>query len=75
MSEFLKDNNGKKSAKRLAGLVCIAIGLEMKIILFHLALFTTIQTSYDKLDNSSNLMFYIGSGLLGWGVTEFFSKK
>ena len=74
MSNYLEDPRGNKSSKRLWGSVMICFGIEMKLILFHYALFKLIATPFYDLDNCANWMISVGSALLGVGIVEMFSK-
>ena len=73
--EFLKDNNGNNSSKRLGGLFCLTQGSLMKLCLFFYGLNHKTATSFDKLDNCADSMIFVGAGLLGWGVVELLGKK
>lgn len=73
--EFLKDNHGNYSSKRLGGLLCLAQGSLMKLCLFFYGLNHVTATPFNKLDHCADSMIYVGAGLLGWGVVELLGKK
>lgn len=75
LCEFLQDNNGNGSSKRLGGLCCLAQGSLMKLGLFCYSLTHVTATSFEKLDSCADSMIYVGAGLLGWGVVELFGRK
>ena len=67
---FLKDFKGNKSSKRLAGLLLVIQGALMKAILFLYGLIWVTSTEFDKLNDCSMGLVYVGAGLLGWGIFE-----
>lgn len=71
---FLQANNGAKSSKRLWGSILIGFGIEMKLFLFHLAIFLKIE-NFNDLDSCTNWTITVGAGLLSSGLVELFAKK
>ena len=64
---LLKSANGDVSSKRVAGLVCLALGLIMALA----DQFTNFAANYDIL----KVVFGTGGGLLGIGLVELFGKN
>lgn len=67
MSSLWKSANGDVSSKRIAGLVCLAIGLIMALA----DQFTIFAANYNIL----KVVFGTGGGLLGIGLVELFGKN
>jgi hypothetical protein len=60
------------SSKRLGGILCIIVGLLMKMILLAYGLKYIIANSFDKLDGSADSVLLAGAALLG---STLFEKK
>ena len=75
--KFLEDLNGNKSSKRLAGILCLLVGLLMKFILFLYGLDHVTATPFDQLDRCADTLIYVGAALIGSGLLELLrqSKK
>lgn len=68
-----KDNNGKRSSKRIIGIVCIGVGLLMAIgvtIAYLVAIFKGNQIEIEQLRMIFSSIFAAGTALLGVGTFE-----
>jgi hypothetical protein len=74
MADFLQDNNGDNSSKRLWGSILLGVGIILKVTLFFLAIKFTVKNP-DLASNVIEGFFYIGGSLLGLGVFEGVVKK
>lgn len=74
MKQFLQNNFGELSSKRLAGIFCILIGgiLKIKLIIYGI---NHPILNFNDLDDAADMLLYIGSGLLGAGLFEGLRKK
>lgn len=72
--EFLQDNEGNKSSKRLSGTSLISVGTILAIILF---VFSLIQEPADAESAISiiKILLISGSSLLGVSIFEGAFKK
>lgn len=74
MSEFLENNNGEKSSKRLWGSILLFFGMILSGILFYYSLKDEAKDPATAL-SIINAFLISGSGLLGIGVVELFGKN
>lgn len=72
--DMFKDQAGKLSGKRIAGAVIAGIGLILLIFLGVCAMFTDISDPDTAADAFKSILF-VGGGLLGISVVEFFGPK
>lgn len=73
-SNFLVDDNGNSSSKRLWGSLLLGTGICLILILFGYSLFYKVADS-QLLQQLINVLFLSGSSLLGIGVLERFNLK
>jgi hypothetical protein len=75
---FIEDDRGSKSSKRIAGLFLISSGGFSKLALIaygaKIKLLTKF-TLYDKIDASADTMLWAGVALLTGAMIEKFRKK
>lgn len=74
MNNLLNDKNGKLSSKRIAGFVCIGIGLTMGLAIAFIFIYHNINTGegleIESLKYIFTTIITVGGGLLGIGVFE-----
>jgi hypothetical protein len=82
MNKFVKKVitgfTGDISSKRIAGLILISAALGIKLCLaWYGAKVRLVEhfTIFDKIDNSTNILLYVGAALLGGGLVEFLGRK
>lgn len=74
MNNFLHDQNGHKSSKRLWGSLLLFNGIALKNGEWLLLLFKKIP-NIEVMQQSSDALIYMGSALLGISVIEFLKPK
>lgn len=72
--EFLQDNKGNRSSKRLSGISLIGIGAILSLILFTFSLINQ-PADADSAISIIKILLISGSSLLGVGVLEDAFKK
>lgn len=74
-TKWYEESPGVTSSKRLAGGFCVAVGIAMKIGLYFLAIFGTINDA-TTANGVSDGMLYGGLALLGiMGVSDAFKRS
>jgi hypothetical protein len=73
MNGVMQDGNGNKSSKRITGISILSGAGCMSICLFIFSLFKQVGDPSTALTIIKTMLF-TGSGLLGIGVVEHFSK-
>jgi hypothetical protein len=73
--EFLKDQNNKKSSKRLWGSICIGTGILIALAVTAVYLIAVLKDNADTINIEQlriifNTVFTAGTALLGVGVLE-----
>lgn len=58
------------SSKRLGGILCIIVGLLMKLILLAYGLSHVVANTFEKLDGSADSVLLAGAALLGSTLFE-----
>ncbi|KYC52661.1 MAG: hypothetical protein AMQ22_00711 [Candidatus Methanofastidiosum methylothiophilum] len=74
LMQMICDSNGKASPRRMCGIVIILLWLVLCITIIVYDIFTHVELSHTTLNVLDN-MGWVGFGLLGISVVEFFKKK
>ena len=69
MSDFLQDNHGNKSSKRLWGSIILGIAVVMAIVLFGYSLYQIVADA-STAKSIIDMFLITGGSLLGIGVLE-----
>ena len=69
MSDFLQDNHGNKSSKRLWGSIILGIAVVMAIVLFGYILYQIVADA-STAKSIIDMFLITGGSLLGIGVLE-----
>ena len=77
---FLKDQNNKKSSKRLWGSICVGTGIIMALAVTAVYLIAILKDNADTINIRQlriifNTIFTAGTLLLGAGIFEKSNKK
>ena len=72
--EFLKDQNGNLSSKRLTGFIGFIVGLILLAFTGVFAIFKAPEDASVAIECFKTIL-YVSGGLIGVGVFEFFGVK
>ena len=72
--DFLKDQNGNLSSKRITGFIGFIVGLILLAFTGIFSLFRMPVQAETAIECFKTIL-YVSGGLLGVGVFEFFGKK
>lgn len=72
--DFLKDQNGNLSSKRITGFIGFIVGLLLLAFTGIFSLFKTPASASTAIECFKTIL-YVSGGLIGVGVFEFFGVK